>query len=319
MPKMVKKVEPKTSPKVLEAVDSFETYLSIEKNYSDYTIGGYLKDVKDFGEYLKENDFGDLVKIGPRNIARYYLAYLTSKNYARRSINRKVSSLRTFYRYIHKKGFVLDNPFIEVETPKIEKSLPKFLYKNEINEMFQAIDKNSAMGRRDNAILELLYGSGIRVSELCSLTDKSIDYANNMIRVFGKGHKERYVPMSERAKDALKEYLFLGRPELLMKNEIANPQELFLNHHGGTLTTRGVRVVLNNIIDKTSETIKVSPHMLRHSFATHLLDGGADLRSVQEMLGHVNLSTTQIYTHVSKEQIQMAYMKSHPRQNKEIK
>jgi integrase/recombinase XerC len=212
---------------------------------------------------------------------------------------------------------VKDNLFSEVETLKNDKSLPHFLYTNEINAMFNSIDTTTALGRRNLAILELLYGSGVRVSELCSLTEKSIDFSDQTLKVFGKGHKERIVPISSKAKEALKNYLALGRTELLLRNEDNNPGELFLNHHGGPLTPRGVRVILNDIVDKAADTFKVSPHMLRHTFATSLLDGGADLRSVQEMLGHVNLSTTQIYTHVSKEKIKEAYMENHPRQRKE--
>ena len=204
----------------------------------------------------------------------------------------------------------------QVETPKLEKQLPKFLYQNEIEMMFKAINKTTPLGKRDNALLELLYGSGLRVSEICAITQKNLDFANEMIKVFGKGHKERYVPMNQRTIDALKEYIYLGRPVLIQSVELNAPDNLFVNHHGGALTPRGVRVILDNIITKTGEIGHVYPHMIRHTFATHLLDGGADLRSVQAMLGHENLSTTQIYTHVSKEQIKESYMLNHPRQNR---
>ena len=232
-------------------------------------------------------------------------------------VNRHISSLRSFYRFLQRKEYVKDNLFSEVETLKNPKNLPHFLYANEINAMFNSIDTTTALGRRNLAILEILYGSGVRVSELCGLTEKSIDFSDQTLKVFGKGHKERIVPISSKAKEALRNYLALGRTELLLRNEDNNPGELFLNHHGGPLTPRGVRVILNDIVDKAADTFKVSPHMLRHTFATSLLDGGADLRSVQEMLGHVNLSTTQIYTHVSKEKIKEAYMENHPRQRKE--
>jgi integrase/recombinase XerC len=224
--------------------------------------------------------------------------------------------LRSFYRFCTREGYCEINPFSEVSSPKLDKTLPKFLYVEEIEILFDSIDTNTILGARDYALLEFMYGTGVRVSELCSLTEKSIDFSDQTLKVFGKGHKERIVPISSKAKEALKNYLALGRMELLMRNEDNNPQELFLNHHGGPLTPRGVRVILNDIVDKTADTFKVSPHMLRHTFATSLLDGGADLRSVQEMLGHVNLSTTQIYTHVSKEKIKQAYMESHPRQNR---
>ena len=212
-----------------------------------------------------------------------------------------------------------ENPFDEVQSVKAEKTLPHFLQKDEINAMFQVIDKNKPLGMRDMTILELLYGSGLRVSELCSLKFKNFDFANKMVKVYGKGSKERYVPLSDKSIEAIHIYNEVGRVSLLKNAENKKEEIFLLNHHGGPLTTRGVRVILNNIIDKTSDTFKISPHMLRHTFATHLLDGGADLRSVQEMLGHVNMSTTQIYTHVSLEQTMKAYMEHHPRQQKENK
>lgn len=295
----------------------YEAYLRVEKNYSEYTISSYIKDICDFELFLKEELFGTLTTIRKGNISRYYLSYLATRGYKRRTIARKISSLRGFYQFLIKKGIAKDNVFSEVEMPKKERTLPKFLYPAEISKMFEVIDTNNPLGRRDLAILELLYGSGIRVSELCGLVPSNLDFSNETVLVFGKGHKERYVPLSPSSIKALKEYLFLGRPSLLIKNELAAPKALFLNNHGGELTTRGVRVILNKIIDKTAENIKVSPHMLRHSFATHLLDGGADLRSVQEMMGHAHLSSTQIYTHVSKEQLKKTYMENHPRQQKE--
>lgn len=311
-----RKVVPKINPKVLESKELYEAYLNVERGYSEYTISNYLRDINDFEDYLKAEEMGDLLSIKTKNIGRYYIAHLTGKGYKSGTVNRHLSSLRSFYNFLQRKELVKDNLFSEVETLKKEKKLPHFLYTNEINAMFNAIDTNTSIGRRNLAILELLYGSGIRVSELCSLTEKSIDFSDETVKVFGKGHKERIIPISNKAKEAIKNYLALGRMELLMRNEDNNPTELFLNHHGGPLTPRGVRVILNDIVDKAADTFKVSPHMLRHTFATSLLDGGADLRSVQEMLGHVNLSTTQIYTHVSKEKIKQAYMESHPRQNR---
>ncbi len=311
-----RKVVVKENPDVVKSMELYEAYLEVERGYSEHTIANYLHDIKDFEEYLKSEEMGDLISIKTKNISRYYISHLTGKGYATRTINRHISSLRSYYRFLQRKGYVKDNLFSEVETLKNQKNLPHFLYQNELKEMFNAIDKTTATGRRDLAILELLYGSGIRVSELCSLTEKNIDFSGDTLKVFGKGHKERIVPISPKAKEALKNYLALGRTELLLRNEENKPTALFLNFHGGPLTTRGVRVILNDIVLKAADTFKVSPHMLRHTFATSLLDGGADLRSVQEMLGHVNLSTTQIYTHVSKEKIKEAYMQNHPRQKK---
>ena len=299
-----------------EAVQRYHNYLEAEKNYSNYTVQSYLKDIDEFKNFIENEKYGNLLKIKTDNIGRYYISHLVGKDYSRKSIARKISSLRAFYKYLTLEGIIEKSYFDNVETPKIEKKLPHFLYEKEIEAMFNAIDKSTSMGVRDYAILELLYGSGLRVSELCSITEKNLDFPNGMIKVFGKGHKERYVPMNDRTIAILKEYIHVARPELIRKNELNAPDVLFVNHHGGALTTRGVRVILDNIIDRTALMTHVYPHMIRHTFATHLLNGGADLRSVQTMLGHENLSTTQIYTHVSKEQIKETYMLNHPRQNR---
>ncbi len=300
--------------KCKDALDKYHNYLLVEKNYSPYTISSYLKDIDEFQKFLENEKYGNILVIKSENIARYYISHLVGSNYSRKSVARKISSLRAFYKYLVIENIIDRSYFENVETPKIEKQLPKFLYQNEIELMFHSIDKTKATGIRDYAILELLYGSGLRVSELCTITEKNLDFSNEMIKVFGKGHKERYIPMNERTIAILKEYLHLARPELIRKVENNAPEVLFVNHHGGPLTTRGVRVILDNIIDHTADVGHVYPHMIRHTFATHLLDGGADLRSVQAMLGHENLSTTQIYTHVSKEQIKETYMLNHPRQ-----
>lgn len=298
-----------------EAIEKYRQYLLVEKNYSANTVMGYIKDIEDFYAYLKSDNFGNLLSITKTNVPRYYLSYLsTSLNLKKKSIARKLSSLRTFYRYLEQCGQVSENPFEMIETPKADKVLPKVLYPNEIKNIFDSIDTNDAIGKRDILIMELLYGSGLRVSELCSLTKQNIDYANGMIKVFGKGNKERYVPMNHHIVEALKQYLEVARPELMLKNELDDHGIMLVNHRGGPLTTRGVRVILDKIINHAAENTHVHPHMLRHTFATHLLDGGADLRSVQELLGHANLSTTQIYTHVSKEQLKKEYMENHPRQ-----
>ena len=297
-----------------EALTKYHNYLEVEKNYSTYTVQNYFKDIQDFKKFLEVEQYGDLLKIRSENIARYYISYLVNLGFAKKSIARKISSLRAFYKYLVVEGMLERSYFENVETPKLDKQLPKFLYQNEIELMFNSIDTTTSIGKRDCALLELLYGSGLRVSEICTITEKNLDFPNEMIKVFGKGSKERYVPMNQRTIDSLKEYIYLGRPSLIQKVELNAPDELFVNHHGGALTPRGVRVILDKIIDKTGELGHIYPHMIRHTFATHLLDGGADLRSVQTMLGHENLSTTQIYTHVSKEQIKESYMLNHPRQ-----
>lgn len=303
-----------TVDKTEEAIEKFHNYLMVERNFSHYTVNAYIDDVRDFVDFLKEDNYGNIFSIIGTNIPNTYLAYMFNKKYSKKTISRKLSSIRGFYNFLVENKYCSENPFDIVETPKIEKPLPKLVYPNGIKEMFEAIDTSTAIGKRDRAILELLYGSGIRVSELCGLEEKSIDFSDEMIKVFGKGHKERRIPINDFAIIALKDYIHIGRPELVMKNEKEPTTILFVNHRGGPLTTRGVRVILNNIIDKTASKTHVSPHMLRHTFATQMLNGGADLRVVQELLGHAFLSSTQIYTHVSKEKIKDVYMKNHPRE-----
>lgn len=302
--------------KIADALSRYRTYLEVEKNYSPYTVNSYMKDIDGFKDFLQNENYGNLLNIKTENIARYYVSHLVTSKFAKRSIARKISSLRAFYRYLVVEAIIEKSYFEGAETPKLDKELPKFLYQDEIEMMFDYIDTSTPLGMRDNALLELLYSSGLRVSELCSLTEKNLDFANEMVKVFGKGHKERYVPINERAIKALKQYLQVGRKSLIHNVELDPPEVIFVNHHGGPLTTRGVRVILDNIIAKTGELGHVYPHMIRHTFATHLLNGGADLRSVQAMLGHENLSTTQIYTHVSFEQAKESYMLNHPRQNR---
>ena len=299
-----------------EAILKFKRYLEAEKNSSDYTVISYIKDIEDFKDFLSSNGFGVLLDVDKPNIARYYISYLSEANYQKKSIARKLSSVRSFYHYLEKMNLIKSNVFESVESPKLDKTLPKVLYSNEIEAIYDSIDSSTALGKRDLAILEVLYGSGLRVSELCSLTLKDFDFRNKTVKVFGKGHKDRYVPISDKAIVAVKEYYMVGRNELLLNSNEEKTDLLFLNHHGGALTPRGVRVILDNILKRTSDNIHITPHTLRHTFATHLLDGGADLRSVQQMLGHNNLSTTQIYTHVSKEQLKKVYLENHPRSKK---
>lgn len=296
-----------------EAIEKYRIYLDAERNYSNYTVLNYLNDINEFKDFLSSNEFGYLVSVNKPNIARYYISFLSEKNYKKKSIARKISSLRSFYRYLERQGIIKENVFENIESPKLDKPLPKVLYFNEIEAIYASIDQETALGMRDLAILEILYGAGVRVSELCALTEKNFDFRNKTIKVYGKGSKERYIPINEQAIESIKKYLLVGRPELRFNSKYEESPNIFLNNHGGPLTTRGVRVILNNIIDKSSESLHISPHTLRHTFATHLLDGGADLRSVQEMLGHSNLSTTQIYTHVSKEQLKKVYLEAHPR------
>lgn len=291
-------------------VNDYYIYLKDERNYSLYTIGSYLKDIKEFQNFLKTNSFGKLVDIHS-NMPRYYLAHLNRK-YSSRSVARKLSSLRGFYNFLIREEVIENNVFANTSAPKIEKSLPKMVYTDELNKLFDSIDTSTAIGKRDYALLEVLYGTGLRVSEFASLRIQDIDFYNMNLIVMGKGNKERYVPIHMGIKEALIDYMNFGRSELLKRNKGEIPDKLFLNFKGGALTPRGVRVILNDLNEEAMNNLNISPHMLRHSFATHLLDNGADLRSVQELLGHANLSTTQIYTHVSKEKLKEEYDKHHP-------
>lgn len=291
-------------------IDKFKQYLEVERGYSDYTVLNYINDIMEFLNFLHVKKFNGLNNVTV-NIARFYLMEL-NKNYKPTSVSRKLSSIRAMYRFFVMEEYVKTNVFNEVSAPKHDKLLPKQLYVDEIEAMFKSIDKSNAIGIRNYCLLELLYDTGMRVSELVSLKITDINFNSDFINIFGKGKKERIVPFVDALKDAIRDYMQFSRPILLTKCKEEPSDILLLNHRGMPLTDRGVRVILDEITDQTSENLDVHPHMIRHSFATHLLNGGADLRSVQSLLGHVNLKTTQIYTHVSKEQLIREYNKHHP-------
>ena len=291
----------------------FAEYLKVERNYSPYTVDNYIADILEFDSFLHKFEYGELIDARP-NYARYYVAYLMDdKHYSPRSVARKLSSLRSFYKFLYREGVVKSNAFLDATSPKLNKTLPKFLYSEEVETLFNSINTSSDIGKRDYALLELMYGTGMRVSEVCKIKVGDIDYFGKNIKVLGKGNKERYLPLYDGIISALKDYIEYARCAILAKAKGKITDILFLNSKGGPLTSRGVRVILDNMCENASLSMHVSPHMLRHSFATHLLDNGADLRSVQELLGHANLATTQIYTHVSKEKLREAYMQYFPR------
>ena len=294
----------------IEIKDAYKDYLEVERGYSEYTLLNYINDIDEFMMYLAKNKFKGVCNCTV-NIARFYLMYLNDKKYKPTSIARKLSSLRGFYRFMVSEGYIKMNIFNEVNSPKKGKLLPKQLYVDEIEAMFDSIDCKTVIGMRNYCLLEMLYDTGMRVSEICNLELTDVDFSMHIIKVFGKGKKERIVPMIEPLESAIRDYLAFSRSILITKTQIRT-NHFFLNHRGGALTPRGVRVILDDITSNTSDKIKIHPHMIRHSFATHLLNGGADLRSVQSLLGHVNLSTTQIYTHISKEQLISEYQKFHP-------
>jgi len=293
---------------MITLIDQYINHLKIEKNASMHTIINYNNDILDFWEFIQNNK-GDFLNISHLDV-RKYLVYLNEKKYAKSSVSRKLSALRSFYRYLLREQLINENPIKKVATLKQGKKLPKFLYPEEVEELINAPDTNTILGIRDRAILELLYASGIRVSELVTLISKDVDLQMGIILVFGKGAKERYVPIGKHAIYWLEKYVNDVRNQLLNKK---SSEKLFLNYKGNNLSARSIRRIINKYVSKIALAKHVSPHMLRHSFATHLLNAGADLRSVQELLGHENISSTQIYTHVTKEKLRDTYINTHPR------
>lgn len=304
----------------MQALDSFILYLLAERNLSEHTIKAYRADINQFltfiGRLLNKDDdlsddapsLDDLSKID-HVIFRRYLAYLQTKNVSRRSVSRKLASLRAFYRFLGRRKGVRNDSFTLVSSPKQEKVLPKVINYKQIESLLSSFDKNSSLGLRDFAIIEVLYGSGMRVGELVSLDIDNV--IGEDIRVLGKGRKERFVPSNPRMLSALKEYQRSGRDELI-KNGRSDELALFINNQGTRLSSGGVR----RMVHRRGQALGIydlTPHVFRHSFATHLLEREAGLRAVQELLGHVDLSSTQIYTHLSKAKLREVYSKAHPR------
>ena len=294
-----------------EVLMQFKNYIESEKGYSENTSISYRDDIHNLINFLDIEQFGDLLTVSPR-IARFYTATLHEK-YSPKSIARKISSVRSFYNFLVGEDILEENPFLDIELPKKEKKLPKFIYPEEIENLFTSIDTSTVLGTRNYLILEFLYGTGVRVSELCNIKLNDIDYFQNLCLIHGKGSKDRLVPLHNRLINEISDYVITTRKDLLKSNE---SKYLFLNHRGGNITPRGIRMVINRIMLNSGEALKISPHTLRHTFATHLLNNGADLRSIQELLGHEHLSSTQIYTKVSKEKLKDAYMNAHPRARK---
>jgi integrase/recombinase XerC len=294
-----------------DLIQSFTEYLQIERNYSTYTIVYYNQDIEDFIGFLQQQSIDNITMTTYADV-RLYLTELYKQKLARKSVARKISSLRSFFKFLMREKISSDNPFSLVTLPKKEIRIPQFLYEDELQKLFDVSDTSNPLGQRNQAILELLYATGIRVSECCKLQLNDIDFTVGTILVHGKGKKQRYVPFGSFAQDALEAYICSGREELAKKSPNQSTS-LFLNFRGGPLTERGVRLILNDLITKSSVSIHISPHVLRHTFATHMLNEGADLRTVQELLGHSHLSSTQIYTHVTKDRLKNIYMTHHPR------
>jgi integrase/recombinase XerC len=303
-----------------DLIADFRTFLEVQRNVSEHTRRAYLTDINEFGAFLisQENiSAHKKISTAQTETIRAYLACLYGRKLKKVSINRKLSSLRAFYKYLLREGIIKNNPAQSVQAPKMEKYMPTFLSVDEAFELLNAsADNNSASGLRDRAILELFYSSGLRLSELAGLNTADINFSAALVKLRGKGKKERIVPVGGTALAVIRQYL--SATENLRKQNSIDTLDgaLFLNARGGRITTRSVARIVDTATTKSGIGRKISPHALRHSFATHLLNAGADLRSIQEMLGHESLSTTQKYTAVNINRLMEVYDKAHPRAKK---
>lgn len=295
-------------------ITAFMTYLSGERQYSPETVKAYREDLEEFTQFLANNGGTKAWTAIDQLDVEVYLSELYDRHYARTTIARKLSTLRSLYSFLMSNGQAKDDPFAYVQLKHHQNHLPRFFYEREMTALFAAAaaNPNDQLATRDSALLEVLYGTGIRVSECVNLTLPDIDFDNRIMLIHGKGNKERYVPFGHYASDALQQYFTAARTPLLAKYQLTHTY-VFVNHRGQQLTPAGVTYLLNQIIKRSTLTTDIHPHMLRHTFATHLLNHGADLRSVQELLGHSSLSTTQIYTHVTREHLQRDYRQFFPR------
>ena len=319
-------------------IQDFLNYLEFERFFSTYTSKCYGADLKQFGRFLAglPDSFGPtsnhapgakpqtaltdpppqefdrlLLSAGPENV-RAYLQHMREHNYSKATVARKLATLRSFFKFLNKRGLTGNNPMLTIRTPKLEKRLPKFMTEEQVTKLLQTPKDTEFLGCRDKAMLEVIYSTGMRVSELIGLNIEDVDFVGGVLKLRGKGRKERLSPIGENAVAAVKKYLE-------MRNQIVSPAEtataLFINKHGQRLSTRSVRRKLDKYLIEAHLDPDISPHTLRHSFATHMLNHGADLRSVQELLGHASVGTTQIYTQVTLARIKDVHAHTHPRNN----
>lgn len=289
--------------------EQFLDYLESEKQYSKYTIQAYHEDILEFLTFLNKEQIGTLEEIS-YSVIRNYLVYLYDKKYSKKTISRYISTLRSCFKYFTAEGIIKENPTVLISNPKLDKKLPHYLNQEEMEQLLDVEKEVTPLSIRNETIMEFLYSTGVRVSELVSIQLNDIQLAQKKLVVLGKGNKERVVLFGTRLQELLELYLKEARP-FLLKDKTWN--DLFLNQNGNPLTTAGVRDILKREVRKSGLHQNITPHTLRHTFATHLLNGGADLKSVQELLGHENLSTTQIYTHVSNDRLRSVYLRAHPR------
>lgn len=298
-----------------ELLNKYENYMKFEKGFAGLTLRFYIRDLKEFLKFIADKKIEEFnIKKGNKilpSIMREYLASLF-KSRKKSTVSRKLASMRTFFKFLEREGVIETDPTEGLSFPKVPKSLPRFLNQDEAKVLVESPEKSDALTVRDRALLELLYSSGLRVAEITGLKIQNVDMENELVKVKGKGGKERIVPFGKKAKEALREYLN-KRKELLNNDKLIETDFLFLNYRGEKLTTRSVGRIIKKYRAKSGLSKEISPHVLRHSFATHLLEGGADLRVIQELLGHSSLSTTQKYTHISVDRLMEVYKKNHPR------
>lgn len=292
-------------------IEEFLKYLSIEKKYSNKTIENYSIDLEQFTNYLKSININSIKDVS-YEILRKYLEYLYNNKYSNKTICRHISSIKSYYKFLINKGYLKDNPSELLNSPKMEFRLPNYLNIIDLEKILSIPNRETKIGKRDILILEMFYSTGIRLSELVNIKISDIDKFNRQIKVLGKGSKERIVFFSIKCLEYLDDYLNNSRIFLLKENN----DYLFLNNKGKKLSTSGVEYIIRQILLKSDLSVHLTPHTLRHTFATHMLDEGADLMTVKELLGHENISTTGIYTHVSNEHLRKAYLNSHPRARK---
>lgn len=290
-------------------IQEFIDYLGHEKGLAENTLESYSRDLRQYYGFLSADAPISLANASQSTIVAY-LMYLRKQGKATATIARRLAALKAFYQFLVKENYVTQDPTGDLSSPKLERKLPKVLTIEEVERLLAQPDRSTPSGKRDKAMLELLYATGIRVSELVNLDVVDADLQEGFIRCKGKGSKERVVPMGEIAIAALRDYLNNARPKI-----VADPREkaAFLNHHGKRLTRQGFWKIVKKYANQAQIRKEITPHTIRHSFATHLLENGADIRAVQEMLGHADISTTQIYTHVTKDRLKDVYAKSHPR------
>jgi tyrosine recombinase XerC len=298
-------------------IDKYLKYLAVEKNSSPHTITSYENDLTSFLQFCADQDQIETDNVSINTITRLtirlWLGDLSERGLAKSSIARKVAALRSFFKYCFKRGHVEKNPAHLLVVPKKDRTLPKTVNSSDIERMMDSINTDTPSGRQDKALLELFYGTGIRLSELINLNIAQVDFRNNQINVTGKGNKQRIIPLGKKAIFALKEHLETKEKLFGTQTDIEATKGLFHAAHGQRMYARNAQRIVEKYLTKTSEVTQKSPHVLRHSFATHMLNNGADIRIIKEFLGHANLAATQIYTHTSVERLKNVYENAHPR------